>query len=201
MAWKAPANEDGVRLLADPVKLARKVKATADDPDVLDALERASDRFRGAVGHSVHDVFGDGVTLNGPGPGPLQLPGAPVIGAITIAVRSDNGPTSTVTFDEDSVPAGWEVDWNSGIVRRDGGFPSRLGAIRVTFNHGYVDIPGDVSDAVLEMAEIEYNVEHGFAQYATGNESVSTSVTEATGVTARWTQAVDSHSLDHGGGA
>lgn len=201
MAWKATPNDDGVRFLADPAKLGRKVRLPADDPAVLDALERASDRFRGAVGHDVHRVTGDRVVLDGPGPGPLHLPAAPVVGNLTVEVRSDNGPTSVVTFDEATVPAGWEVAWRAGTVKRDGGFPSRLGAIVVTYDHGFEDIPGDVSDAVLEMAEIELNVEHGLAQYSTGNESATIGQTESTGVTARWTQAVEAHSIDWGGGA
>lgn len=198
--WKAAPDKDtGDRYLADPDVLARKLGQDTVTDVMRDALRRASDRFRAEVRHPVHLVTDDIVTLNGPGRAPLVLPAAPVVGALTIATRTRSGAiTHTTLSDTEPVPAGYGVDRRHGMVARDGGWPTGLGAVTVTYSHGHDVIPGDVQDAVLEMAEIECTVEHGLSQYATGNESGSFSLTEATGVTARWTGAVENHQLNHG---
>lgn len=196
MPWNAPET-NGVQYLADPKRLARKLGVEATDEDMLDALERASDRFRGAVRHPVHLVKDDTVTLNGPGRGPLVLPAAPVVGDIVLEIRTNTGTITHTTLGENFTTQ-YGVDRNAGIVERAGSWPTGLGAIRVTYSHGHEVIPGDICDAVLEVAETTYTIEHGIAQISTGNESASYSLAEATGVTQRWTDAVENHQLNNG---
>lgn len=198
-AWTAPPHPTtGDRYLAPPEVLARKLGTDPDAGELLDVLGRASDRFRGAVRHPVHLITEDTVTVNGPGRGPLVLPAAPVHGSVRIAVRTTSGAITHTTITDELVPAGYGIDRAAGMIERPGGWPTGLGAITITYSHGHAQIPGDIQDAVLEVAETEYTLEHGLASMATGNESAAFSLAEATGVTQRWSDAVANHQLNHG---
>lgn len=170
--------------LASPEDLAVKTGVAADDPALMLAMKRASDRFRGEVRHAVTEVTGDTVILDGTGSTSLFLPSVPVI-----AVR-------TVTVDGAEV-TDYQVS-TSGMLRRKTGWPDGLGNVTVTYDHGYVEIPGDIQDAVLEQAELMLTVTPGVTQASVGGKSVSYGAQATVGVTQRWVDAVEAHRINLG---
>ena len=82
--------------LADPVVLARWANREAEDADVLDAVNSASARFRGAVRHPVSLVADESVWLDGHGGLMLLLPAAPVLAVTTVEVLGEPDRKSVV---------------------------------------------------------------------------------------------------------
>ena len=156
-----------------------------DDEKIALALKRASARFRGAVRHPVSYIEGDTVELTGSGSRTLQLPAAPVHGTPTVTV--DGEPVTDFT-----------IDRNAGILHRKYGWPEQLGAITVTYNHGWKTTPPDIEDAVLEQAQTIMTVQPAIQQMSQGGRSVTFSAVGATGVTQRWTDCVAKYRLNYG---
>lgn len=172
--------------LADPKVLARLLGVPEDDPDMLDALRRVSNRFRGQVRHSVHKVLGDEVWLDGDGSTELFLPAAPVLARPLVEV---DGQALAAT----------DFEWSrKGILRRRCGWPDRLGAIRVVFDHGYDPIPEDIQEAVIDQARIMAGTTPGVQTVQAGGESVTYGATATTGVTAQWSAAVEAYRVGRG---
>lgn len=163
--------------LADPAALARRVGSTATDPDVEDALRRASDRFASAVGYPLHRVEDDVVDLSGTGSTILPLPARPVIGDVVVEVDGQQ-------LDD------FQVNRRVGFLRRTAGWPTGEDNIRVTYTHGNDPIPGDVADVVVEQAEALYRARPGVATLAAGTESVTFS---KVGTTEAWATTVETH--------
>ena len=176
--------------MADPqlaalTDLALLTGLPQSDPRLELALRRASNRFRGQVNHPVHAVEGDEITLNGNGTDTLLLPAAPVNGTPTVLV--------------DGVPvADFTIDRNSGVLRRNGCWPDGLGNIRVTYNHGWATIPGDIEDAILEQAQIVATTLPHLQQESAGTNSVTYGAQATIGVTQKWTDAVEKYCLGEG---
>ncbi|MFI0469291.1 hypothetical protein ACH347_34900 [Saccharopolyspora sp. 5N102] len=172
--------------LADPAALARLTGLPVDDPDLLDALNRASDRFRGAVGHSVTHVERDEIVVDGDGSRSLLLPAVPVTAVHTVEV--DGKPVTGYQWSR------------TGALRSAGCWPDRLGAVRVVYDHGYpLDaIPGDISDAVLEQAQMICDQTPGVASMSTGSVSVSYS---RVGITEAWSATVERYQVGRGDAA
>ncbi|MBM0205042.1 hypothetical protein JNW90_19790 [Micromonospora sp. STR1s_5] len=169
-------------LLASPAELARLLGVPETDPDMLDALRNASRRFRGAVHHSVHRVEGDEVWLDGDGSTELFLPAAPVLARPVVEV-------------DGRALASGEFEWSrKGILRRHCGWPDRLDAVRVVYDHGYDPIPEDVQEAVLEQAQIMSGRAPGVRTVQAGGESV----TYEAGVSAQWTATVEAYRVGRG---
>lgn len=171
--------------LADPAELAVWLRVPADDPRLLVTLRSASRRFRGAVGHEVNLVEDDVVTLDGNGRESLLLPVWPTV-AVTKVVL--DGAELTVDTD---------YSWSeAGILRRLGCqvWPNRLRCLKVTYSHGWAEIPSDISDAVIEQARAAYRSEPGVKSKAVGGQSV----TFETGVTTEWSKAVERHQVQTG---
>ena len=145
--------------LASAADLAQRLGTDAADPDLLLALRRASDRFRGEVGYPVNLVEDDTIHLSGDGTETLLLPGRPVIGNPTITVWGD--PVQGV-----------EIGRRAGILYRYGGWPRGLDNIEVTYTHGWAVIPTDIQDAVLDVAELAAVIQPGIESVDTGNERV-----------------------------
>lgn len=173
--------------LADPARLARKLKRPDDDPLIVDAVQRASDRFRDAVRHLVTEVVEDQLRVDGTGRRVLRLP---VVNVTEV---------SEVTIDDDPVEVRWSTD---GLLeRRDGAlWPRLLGAVRVTLTHGFPEdeIPDGIADVVLDEAEAIYNTRRGIASYQVGGISISQGSQEALGVSERWSQAVNRWGIRRG---
>ncbi|TDC02603.1 mobile element protein [Micromonospora fluostatini] len=172
--------------LADPARLARLLGVPDDDPRMLDALAAASGRFRGQVHHSVHLVEGDEVWLDGDGSTELFLPAAPVVARPRVFV------------DDRELDAS-EFEWSrKGILRRRAGWPDRLDAVRVLYDHGYAQIPADVEEVVIDQARVIHEVTPGVQTVQAGGESVTYGSTATTGVTAQWTTAVEAYRVGRG---
>jgi hypothetical protein len=162
--------------LAEPADLATLTKLPADSPALLLALDRASERFRLAVGHPVHLVEAETVTLDGDGSETLLLPAAP---ATDITVLVDGAAVTD-----------FQVNARAGILRRASRWPAGLGNIEVTYSHGFAEIPGGIQDAVLEMAAISARVPAGVQSETAGGQSITWGAQAASGVSQRWTDAV-----------
>lgn len=172
--------------LADADDLATKLDVPATDGKLLLALKRASDRFRGAVGHPVTKVEGDTIELDGNGSHSLLLPAAPIIG------------TPVVTVDGAAV-SDFSVSRSRGMLRRRSTvWPDDLGNIEVTYDHGYEDVPGDIADAVLEQAELQFQILAGVAQMSLGSESFAFGAQATVGITQRWADAVATYQIGRG---
>lgn len=171
--------------LADADDLATKLGVPATDGKLLLALSRASDRFRGAVGHDVSLVDDDTIELDGDGTYSLLLPAAPVTRTPVVKVAG----TEITDF---------SVSRSKGILRRKTVWPDDLGNIEVTYSHGYDPVPGYVQDAVLEQAELQYQILAGVAQMTLSSESFSFGSQATVGVTSRWADAVARQQLNRG---
>ncbi|SDZ51275.1 hypothetical protein SAMN05216215_108719 [Saccharopolyspora shandongensis] len=172
--------------LADPAALARLTGLPVDDLDLLDALQRASDRFRGAVGHPVTLVERDAIVLDGDGTRSLLLPAVPVVAVHQVDV--DGQPVA-------------EFQWSrNGILRSATGWPDQLGVVHIVYDHGYPAdaIPGDIADVVLEQAQMMLDQAPGVASMSTGGVSVSFS---RTGITEAWSTAVERYRIGRGDAA
>lgn len=172
------------RYLAAPADLAGALGEPATDPNLLRTLRRISDRFRGAVGHQV--TLTTGVVWYGSGDGGtgLALPGRPIIG------------TPLVEVDGRAV-TDFATGRQAGVLRRDAGWPDGLENIKVTFDYGYEEIPTDIQDAVLEVAEIAANMSAGVENVTTGNESVKFANSFVNGgTTEQWTETVHKYAVN-----
>lgn len=168
--------------LAKPSDLALLVGVPPENAKLLLALTRASDRFEGAVGYPVAKVDNDEVDLAGDGGQTLLLPALPVVGTPTVQIDG----TAVTDF---------QVGRRFGVMRRAAGWPDGLDNIRVTYTHGYDEIPGDIVDAVLEQAESTYRVLVGVANVGSGSEQIGYFATVTTGVTQRWTDTVERYQI------
>lgn len=163
--------------LADPEDLALRLGCPVGDGKLLLALNRASGRFRGAVGHPVSLVQNDTVWLGGDGGETLLLPARPVA---NVSVKVDGVAVTGV-----------HVSSRLGVLRLAGGWPDGLDNVEVTYDHGYAAIPVDIQDAVLEQAELQYSVMVAAQQVTQGGRSVTFGTQATVGVTQRWQECVD----------
>lgn len=174
-------------LLADPTELAAKLGLAADDPDLVYAVRSASRDFAGAVRHPVRLVTGDTVWLDGTGTTILALPCAPVQAVTLVEVEG----TAVTDYE-------WSQD---GFLERCAGWPRRLRAVRVVYDHGWPVVPSDIADAVLQKAEMALNVTPGLSSMTVGGESVTFATRQSAslvGVTDTWTRTVHKYQLNRG---
>lgn len=170
--------------LADPEDLAVLTKLPSNSPALLLALDRASERFRAEVGHPVHLITGEVIRLDGDGGDTLFLPAAPFT---AIAVKIDGTAVADFTASR-----------RYGMLRRTAGWPDGLENIEVTYTHGYAVIPGAIRDAVLEQASVQALVLAGVQQETALSQSITWGTTATTGVTRKWSDAVQNYSLGRG---
>lgn len=168
--------------LAKPSDLALLVGVPATNGKLLLALTRASDRFEGAVRYAIQKVTDDKIDLSGDGGRTLLLPAIPVVGTPTV---SENGTPIT----------DFQIGRRHGVMRRAAGWRDGLDNYHVTYTHGYDEVPGDIVDAVLEQAEATYRLLVGVANVGSGSESIGYFASVTTGVTQRWTEAVERYQI------
>ncbi|MCI1673145.1 MAG: hypothetical protein LKI34_02850 [Bifidobacterium tibiigranuli] len=168
--------------LADINDLATLTGAAADNPKLLLALRRASDRFIDAIGWNPAYTPNDTIVMDGSGTRTLLLP-----------VMHISAITSVTIADETT--ADYTANLNAGILRRASGWPDELGNITVTCSHGYEQIPGGLADAILEQAETQYRALAGIQSYALGGRSITFGAATTVGVTQKWSDAAARYSL------
>ena len=168
--------------LADPEDLALRTGVDAANTLLLLRLRQATNRFRTAVGYPVSLQVDDVYFISGRGGSALLLPGRPIVGDPVVEVDG----TAVTDF---------QVGRRSGTLRSDAGWADGLENIKVTYTHGYLDIPEDIQEAVLDVASLVMGgLIAGVESITTGDESVKfTSGTAASGVTQTWVDAVSRH--------
>lgn len=169
--------------LASPESLALAVGRSASDPKVLDALNRASARFRGAVRWHVDQAETE-KRLDGHGRVSLRLPAQNVTAcAVTL---TENAVTRTLV---DGVDFEWSAD---GILDRIGTtWPARRRCVQVIYTAGYSPVPDEVQEAVIDQAAAIYRIRRGLSSKQVGGITETFGSQEAVGVTEQWTTVVE----------
>ena len=162
--------------------LARSLGKSEQDPNLIYAVERASARFRSAVGHSVTRETKK-IILDPPAGETLLLP---VKGVSEISVKLNGIQLEHLIYSP-----------RTGALRRYGGWGTELGTIEVTYTAGSEEVPEDVADAVAEQAASIYATlaTPGVQQISQGVRSITFGTASTVGTTQRWTEAVERHRL------
>ena len=163
--------------------LARSLGKSEQDPNLLYAVDRASARFRCAVGHNLTQE--PQTLVRDPPAGESQR--LPAGGVSELTVKLGGVPLEHVTYSP-----------RTGALRRRGGWGSDLGSIEVSYTAGSDEAPGDVADAVAEQAASIYATlaTPGVQQISQGVRSITFGTASTVGTTQRWTEAVERHRLD-----
>jgi hypothetical protein len=173
--------------LAAAADLATILKTDAEDADLVSALKRSSNRFRGAVRWLVSETEAQ-VKLDGLGRRSVRLPGAEVSEVSSVKLE---GVELTETTDYE-----WSRD---GILDRVAGvWPERRRIIEVTYTYGYPEIPEDIQEVVLDQAAALYRIKRGLSSEQVGGISRVYGREEATGVTQQWADAVNHYRISQG---
>lgn len=172
-----------VTQLCSIAALARSLGKSEQDPNLLYAVDRASARFRSAVGHNVTKETKT-LILDPPAGETLLLPAK---GVSELSVKLGGSAPEHVTYSP-----------RTGALRRRGGWGSELGSIEVTYSAGSEEVPEDVADAVAEQAASIYATlaTPGVQQISQGVRSITFGTASTVGTTQRWTEAVERHRLD-----
>lgn len=159
--------------------LADHLGADVSDPRVSSAARRASARFRAAVGTPITAVDSDVSLLDAHGGRSVLLPHAPVR-----AVHEVVSHGQVVT----------DVEWSQdGMLYRATGWPRGYRAVRVTYDHGYVEVPEDIQSAVLAAAVAEFSRFPGVQSMTVGGESITFATASVGAGFDAWSQVVDSY--------
>lgn len=163
--------------------LARSLGKSEQDPNLIYAVDRASARFRSAVGHSVTKETKT-LVLDPPAGETLLLPAK---GVSWLMVKLGGVLLEHVSYSP-----------RTGALRRRGGWGTELGSIEVTYTAGSEDVPDDVADAVAEQAASIYATlaTPGVQQISQGVRSITFGTASTVGTTQRWSEAVERHRLD-----
>lgn len=143
------------------------------------ALRRASDRFRGEVGHPVNRITHDVVWLTGAGGKSLGLP-AYAETIHSVVVNGQIVGADTYRLDKQT----------NSLLRRGGSYWPDGAEIQVDYDHGWAEIPGDIQDAVLEHAATIGSILIHVQQETAANVSTSYGQTATVGTTQKWVDAV-----------
>lgn len=167
-------------LLADPQRVADRLGVAVDDASLLAALRQASATFRAAVRHPVSRVDDDIVVLDTDGSTSVLLPAAPVVTVSRVSVAG-----ADVTD--------YEVS-ETGLIRRAAGFPDALGAVSVTYTHGYEPVPEEIAEAVAAEAAAAYEAVAGVSSISVGGQQISFRA----GMSRQFSQVIDLYKLNRG---
>lgn len=163
--------------------LAMSLGKSEQDPNLLYAIDRASARFRSAVGHNVTKETKT-LILDPPAGETLLLP---VKWVSELTVKLGGVPLDHVMYSP-----------RTGALRRRGGWGSDLGSIEVSYTAGSDEVPDDVAGAVAEQAASIYATlaTPGVQQISQGVRSITFGTASTVGTTQRWNEAVERHRLD-----
>ncbi|MET7429635.1 mobile element protein [Streptomyces flaveolus] len=174
--------------LANPEDLAVWLGVPDNDAKLLQALGAASSRFRGAVRHHVSFIENDTTVLDGNGQESLLLPATPVT------------TVTSVKLDGTALTENADYAWSAnGYLRRlQGSWPDRLRCIEIVWSHGYVQIPEDICEVVIDQARAQYAVRPGLTSMTVGGQSVAFGAQASIGVTEQWRAMVEKYRLNSG---
>lgn len=167
-------------LLADPQRVADRLGVAVDDASLLAALRQASATFRAAVRHPVSRVDEDTVTLDGDGSTSVLLPAAPVISVSQLCFHGRD----ITDFDVST----------AGMLRCAEPTPDGLGAVQVTYTHGYEPIPEEIAEAVASEAAAAYEAVAGVSSISVGGQQI----TFRAGMSRQFAQVIELYKLNRG---
>jgi hypothetical protein len=138
-------------LSVDDVAAYTNGRLSAGDPQTQDMLDAALTAARVDVGWHVSPVvFGDVVTLDGPGGCKLRLPFTQKIVNLTQVI--DAGVTLDLTAGTGDVIQSAQVPWL--LIRRNGNWSSNYADIQVTLDHGFTEAEAaDWRRAILTLVD------------------------------------------------
>lgn len=120
-----------------------------DDPTATLLLRLASGKVRDETQQKLNYVADDAVILSPSEWGRVFLPELPIVGAPIVETTSDNGVTWTAL-------ASWTLDYATGELSDTSTWPTRAprgpSSWRVTYSHGYQEIPDGIQAVVLDVA-------------------------------------------------
>lgn len=170
------------------LEAAMQSPAPLNEASAMLALRRASARVRAYTGQTLSFVSGETVDLSG-GERVLALPQRPLVvddsNALTVVELQVFGTTEVpLTEGADFSRLGNELTRGQPWYQptRFMGWPwqARLGVwapkVRVTYSHGYEEIPDDVVDVVLDLAATNLTNPHGLRSLTVGGESATYAV-------------------------
>lgn len=138
------------------------------DPSTADLyLRLASNEVRAACGRTFDEVTDDVLLVDGTGTGTLLLPEPPIT-AVAEIVEAPGTDYEAV------LSATTAFEWSAtGVLRRLDGrtFVRRFRWYRVTYSHGFADVPDEVAGVVLRVAARSMTNPRGLKQEAIGRYS------------------------------
>lgn len=148
--------------VSDIEALAGRSLTTSEAAYASTLLDKATSLIQGETRQTLTAVSGDVWTgLAVPRDGSVRLPQRPVTNV------------SSVTLDGTFLPSSqYAVDGGTGILHYWGGsYSSHPVQMTVTYDHGYTEIPGDLSAICAEMVWGQINNPQGLRQFALGDYS------------------------------
>lgn len=147
--------------LASVPDLAAYLQDTLDpeDASALLQLRLASGKVRDFTHQRIDYVEGDTVILTPSERGRAFLPELPIVGAPTAVEVSTDGGTTWAPL------ASWTLDYETGELADASTWPYRAttapSSWRVTYSHGFQEIPDAIQGVVLELAASALNTPAG----------------------------------------
>lgn len=145
------------------------IASSTDDVLLARLVNAASDWFQTQVGRSIlRNVYVE--SHDGDGGRRLQLLRGPLVEVSSVSVNDVAIPARPST-----TGAGYTVRGQSVFLTNDYTFTSGLMNVVVTYEAGFLTVPADVEQAVLEMAAMRYRerTRIGVMSNSVGGESVS----------------------------
>lgn len=163
---------------AYPEDLGAYLKQTIadDDATALLYLETASDVVRDYLQQQIDYVPDDVVILDPEADGTVFLPELPVV-SVSKVETFDGGVWA------DADPATYTVSNRTGVVTARRGYgtlwPRGAGSWRITYTHGFAEVPGSLKSATLGVAARAYATEVGVDSERIGGYQVKYAIESA----------------------
>jgi hypothetical protein len=145
------------------------------------ALDSACYTIRGFLHQTINLVTDDTIAIDADGSARIMLPEAPVVSVSSVGTLSTYTDFTVTAYDTTQ----YLVDYDKGAIEFRGAyFPNRVGAVQVTYTHGWEVIPTDIRIVALTLAARIYD--QGLAKAETiGNTRLVYSHDESLGLSPR----------------
>lgn len=141
------------------------VELDAYDDRATRALEDASAFIRGYTGQQIVEVTEDEVELVGNWTNELQLPQLPVTNVEDVTVRYGGSET----FYDRTTGYTWER--RGRLITGGGYWGGSQGIVRLTYDHGYAEVPAEIEAICLAIAARFYRNPSAFTSETIGRYS------------------------------